>query len=161
MATTYAFDVEPADVVAEELAMQQDMADDFETLLEGAITRAASDLNSVLRMHSIVPSSITAASAVDDYNICRSIIIRGAAGYFLRSISGAEDAGSQKLADVRRDLTDLKQAPQMLQSYESTSSSTAGARSRATYDPGESADRPTQRARARFLDPSNPSNWRQ
>ncbi len=161
MADTYVFDVTPADVIAEELAMQQDMADEFTALLEDAINRAASKVNSALRMHSIVPSTITASTSVDDYNTCRDIIIRGAAGYFLRSISGAEDAGSQKLADMRAEIAEFKKAPQMLQSYVSTTSSTAGARSRANYNPGESTDVMTQRARQRFLNPADPGNWRQ
>lgn len=161
MAATYAFDVTPADVIAEELAMQQDMAAEFNDLLEDAINRAASKLNSALRMHSLVPSSITAVNAIDDYNWCRDLIIRGAAGYFLRSISGAEDAGSQKLADMRSEIAEFKKAPQMLQSYVSTTSSTAGARSRANYNPGQSTDPATRRARERFLDPSNPRNWQQ
>jgi hypothetical protein len=86
MAATYAFDVTAADVFAEELNFVQDYT---AALMDDAIERAASKLNSALRMFRIVPSSITSSSAVDDYNWCRSTIIVGAAGYYIGLSTGA------------------------------------------------------------------------
>lgn len=157
MATTYAFAVTAADVKSEQLSFLQDFNS---ALMTEAINRAASQLNVVLRAFRIAPNSITALNAVDDFNWCRSVVILGAAGYYLWLATGTWQQGGDRVAAMQEQIRMLRESPQMLQSYADTSS-TATARSRTNYNPGLSTDSETLGAQARFLQPSMPSRWRQ
>ena len=157
-ANTYAFDVTAADVVAEELNFPQQTNSN---LLDNAIDRAASELNTALRMMRIVPSSITSSSAVDDYNWCRATVIVGAAGYYIGLSTGAWPAAQDRIGAMFDRIRAFREAPQMLQSYNPDASSASSARSRANHNPGQSLDTATRNASARFLQPNNQSRWRQ
>ena len=158
MATTYAFGVTAADVKSEQLSFLQDFNSG---LMTESINRAASQLNVILRSLRVSPSSITSTSAVDDYNWCRSVVILGAAGYDLWLATGTWTQGGDRVASMQEQIRMLREAPQMLQSYNENASSTSTARSRTNYDPGASNDSETQGARSRFLQPSLSYRWRQ
>lgn len=158
MANTYAFQVTATEVKNEQLSFLQEFNTSF---MDDAIDRAASQLNVILRSLRINPSTVTAANAVDDFNWCRSVVITGAAGYYLWLATGSWQAGADRIASMQEAIKMLREAPQMLQSYNENASSTATARSRTSYDPGPSNDSETQNARARFLQPSIVSRWRQ
>lgn len=158
MAATYAFDVTAAEVKAEQLEYLQS----YKTVvMDDAIERAASDLNIMLRALRMAPNSITAVNAVDDYNWCRSVIMLGAAGYYLKTVTGTwENGAGQRVADMQSQIKMLRDMPQMLQSYNPDASSTSSARSRANHNPGQSLDTATRRASARFARPDDPRRWR-
>ena len=158
MATTYAFAVTASDVKSEQLSFLQDFNSG---LMTEAINRAASQLNVVLRALRIAPNSITSTSAVDDFNWCRSVVILGAAGYYLWLATGTWQQGGDRVAAMQEQIRMLRESPQMLESYNENASSTATARSRTNYNPGLSTDSETLGAQARFLQPSMPSRWRQ
>jgi hypothetical protein len=157
-ALTYTFGVDADTVKEEELPFVQQFDDDQ---LERAIDRACGDLNPQLRALRIAPESITEANAPDDWLWCRSTVIAGAAGYYMRSVTGSWDAGRDKLDAMRARIDQLIAAPQLLVSYNPNASSTATARSRANHNPGPVTDQQTAHARARMLNPANPNNWRQ
>ena len=158
MATTYAFAVTASDVKSEQLSFLQDYN---ANLMTEAINRAASQLNVVLRALRIAPNSITALNAVDDFNWCRSVVILGAAGYYLWLATGTWQQGGDRVAAMQEQIRMLRESPQMLESYNENASSTATARSRTNYNPGLSTDSETLGAQVRFLQPSMPSRWRQ
>lgn len=158
MANTYAFLVTATEVKDEQLSFLQDFTSAF---MNDAIDRAASQLNVILRSLRITPSTITAANAVDDFNWCRGLIILGASGYYLWLATGNWQAGSDRIASMMEQIKMLRDAPQMLESYNENASSTATARSRNNFNPGPSLDSETQNARARFCQPAIPSRWRQ
>jgi len=158
MANTYAYSVTAAEVKSEQLSFLQDFST---ALMDEAINRAASQLNVILRGLRIVPTSITAISAVDDFNWCRSVVILGASGYYLWLSTGVWEQGGSRITAMQEQIKMLRESPQILQSYNETSSSTSSARSRENYNPGFSTDEQTQRASVRFLDPSNTYRWRQ
>jgi hypothetical protein len=155
---SYAFDVVPADVVADELEFAQQTDSD---LLEGAIDRAAGDLNPQLRAKGIDPASITEANYPDDYNWCRKTIIVGAAGYYMRSVTGSWEAGRDKLDAEKARIDQFSEFPQLLAAYSPNASSANAGRSRVNYDPGPVTDTQTRRARDRMLNPADPNRWRQ
>lgn len=159
MAATYAFDVTAAEVKAEQLEYLSSFKS---SIMDDAIERAASDLNIMLRALRMAPNSITAANAVDDYNWCRSVVMLGAAGYYLKTVTGTwENGAGQRVADMQSQIKMLRDMPQMLQSYNPDASSSATARSRTNYNPGTSTDQATQGARSRMLSPVSRHTWRQ
>jgi len=158
MATTYAFAVTAAEVKSEQLSFLQDFNSG---LMTEAIDRAASQLNVILRSLRIAPTSITAINAVDDFNWCRSVVILGAAGYYLYLATGTWQQGGDRVAAMQEQIRMLRESPQMLQSYNENASSTATARSRTNFNPGVSTDSETLGAQSRFLQSSMPSRWRQ
>ena len=158
MATTYAFAVTASEVKSEQLSFLQDFNSG---LMTEAINRAASQLNVILRSLRIAPTSITAVNAVDDFNWCRSVVILGAAGYYLYLATGTWQQGGDRVAAMQEQIRMLREAPQMLESYNESASSTATARSRTNFNPGLSTDSETLGAQSRFLQSSMPSRWRQ
>lgn len=159
MAATYAFDVTAAEVKAEQLEYLQS----YKTaVMDEAINRAASKLNTMLRALRIAPTSITAANSVDDYNWCRAVVMLGASGYYLKAITGVWEGGAgQRVGEMNENINELRDMPQMLQSYNPDASSTSSARSRTNYNPGTSTDQATQGARSRMLSPVSRHTWRQ
>lgn len=158
MAATYAFGVTASDVKTEQLSFLQDFNS---VMMTESINRAASQLNVILRSLRVSPTSITSVSAVDDFNWCRSVVILGAAGYYLWLATGTWQQGNDRVASMQEQIRMLRDAPQMLQSYNENASSTATARSRTNYDPGTSNDSDTLGARSRFLQPCLSARWRQ
>lgn len=142
------------DVQERELSFLQDVDT---TELTASIKRAASDLNVELRALSVVPSDITEAVYPDDYEWCRSTVLFGAAGMYLRTVTGAEEAATVKLSTFAARITRFRDRPQMLDAYNSLSSSALTLRSPANFGDIAASDA----ARARFLDPSRPDRWRQ
>lgn len=158
MANTYAFSVTASEVKNEQLSFLQDYNS---ALMDDAIDRAASQLNVILRSLRIAPNSITAANVVDDFNWCRNVVILGASGYYLWLATGTWQQGADRINSMQEQIKMLREMPQMLESYNESSSSTATARSRNNYDPGNSTDNETISARDRFLSPAIVSRWRQ
>jgi hypothetical protein len=89
------------------------------------------------------------------------VVILGAAGYYLYLATGTWQQGGDRVAAMQEQIRMLREAPQMLQSYNENASSTATARSRTNFNPGFSTDSETLGAQSRFLQSSMPSRWRQ
>lgn len=143
-----------SDVQDAELAFMPDVDS---SLLAENITRAAAELNVELRAFAIDPAQITAATYPDDYEWCRSTVLFGAAGMYLRTVTGAEQAATAKLDFFARRIAAFVRRPQMLAIYSAVASSALIARSPANY--GDTTA--NTRARARFVDPSRVDRWRQ
>lgn len=142
------------DVQTEELAFLQAVDT---AKLTAAIERAAGDLNVELRAMGIDPADVTSGNYPDDYEWCRSTVLFGAAGMYLRTVTGAEEAASVKLSTFGTRINRFRDRPQMLAAYPDLASSALTARGPGNYGDTSSAGA----ARLRFLDPSNPHRWRQ
>ena len=142
------------DVTSQELSWLQDVNT---STLTAAIQRAAAELNTELRAMDITPSDITAANYPDDYEWCRSTVMYGAAGYFLRNMTGAEEAATVKMRTFGERIKMFRDRPQMLEAYNALASSTLTARGPGNYGDTQAA----ASARLRFLNPADPARWRQ
>lgn len=150
----YVYGLTPTDVRDYELSFEQDLDT---VLLTDSIDRAAGDLNAELRALGIEPEDITQADYPDDWTWCRSTVSFGAAGLYLRSVTGSEQAATTKLEMFSRRIRSFIARPQMLKSYPATASAALTARGPSNYGDPQG----TTRARSRMLDPSRVSRWRQ
>jgi hypothetical protein len=152
--TVYVYGLTHTDVAAEELAFLQTVDT---TRLTAAIERTAADLNIQLRSLGVDPTEITSSAFPDDFEWCRSTVMYGAAGFYLRNSTGSEEAATVKMATFGSRVRMFNERPQMLVSYQSTKSGALTVRGPGNYGDPAAAER----ARARFLDPSYVTRWRQ
>ena len=152
--TVYVYGLTHTDVTAEELAFLPTV--DTGRLTD-AIERAAADLNTELRSLGVDPTQITSIAFPDDFAWCRSTILYGAAGFYLRNVTGNEETAAVKFSAFATRIKKFNDRPQMLAVYQSTKSGALTVRGPGNYGDPAAADR----ARARFIDPSYVTRWRQ
>lgn len=150
----YVYGLTHTDVTTEELAFLQSVD---AAKLTAALDRAASDLNAELRAYDIPPADITSANYPDDFEWCRSTVLYGASGFYLRTVTGAEEAASVKLSTFGSRIARFRDRPQLLAAYNTLASSKLTARGPGNYGDTQAAEM----ARQRFLQPQYPDRWRQ
>lgn len=152
----YTYGVDADSVRARRLAAQQTVND---TALEAAVDEAASELNSLMLSIGVNPETVTQADYPENFGWCAITVELGAAAYYLRTVTGTADVSFRE--EYERRMALLRKNPNMLVVYNATATSQQTARTRANHTPTGADPGANQRARARFLDPSNRRSWHQ
>jgi hypothetical protein len=155
--SVYLFDVTATEVNERHLGYSN-VVDD--TRMAYAIEYAAGMLNEILIAHGITPSAITDSEQTGvDYANARRVIMLGSAAWYLRNDTGAFGEGNvaQMATEFAGELRKYYDNPQLLQSYNSLSSTQNTIRSTAQVNPWVQQ---SNSARARMVNQGVPGRRR-
>jgi hypothetical protein len=155
--SVYLFDVTATEVTERHLGYGN-VVDD--TRIAYAIEYAAGMVSEILIAHGVTPSSVTDAEPTSvDYANMRRVIMLGSACWYLRNDTGVFSEGNVSAMDTefRAELAKYHKNPQLLQSYNSLSSTQNTIRSTAQVSPWIQQ---SNSARNRMVNPGVPGRRR-